>query len=263
MAHTRFAAISALLAFASLAGCRPVAGTGAAPAAGVVPAARPVTGERTATPAAPAETIALNSRTFSGAVTETTNSGGYTYVKLRGGKDGKEDVWVAAAEFAVKTGERVSVSLETAMENFHSKTLNRDFPLLYFVSNVSREGETPMASHQSTAAAAAPVEHVPPAPGGLTIAGIWAQRKALAGKPVVVRGKVMKVNNGIMDRNWIHVQDGSGTVADRTNDLTITTAADVTLGDIVTMTGVLAIGKDFGAGYVYDAILENAKLTGK
>jgi hypothetical protein len=165
------------------------------------------------------------------------------------------------------------------MEHFKSKTLNRDFPVLYFVSNVAREGETlagargpaagaaapisMMGSHQSAAAAAAPVEHIPPAAGGLTIADVWAQRKALAGKPIVVRGKVMKVNNGIMDRNWVHVQDGSGTAADRTNDLTITTAADVKLGDIVTVSGVLAIGKDFGAGYAYDAILENAKVTGK
>jgi hypothetical protein len=73
----------------------------------------------------------------------------------------------------------------------------------------------------------------------------------------------VKVNNGIMDRNWLHVQDGSGTAADRTNDLTITTAAEVKLGDIVTLSGVLAIGKDFGAGYAYDAILEGAKVTGK
>jgi hypothetical protein len=200
-------------------------------------------------------------------------------MKLRGGKDGKEDVWVAATEFAITTGERVSVPLEMAMEKFHSKTLNRDFPVLYFVSKVSRDGETlagargpapgaaapisMMGSHQSAAAAAAPVERIPPPAGGLTVADVWAQRKALAGKPVVVRGKVVKVNNGIMDRNWIHLQDGSGTAADRTNDLTITTAAEVTLGDIVTVSGVLAIGKDFGAGYAYDAILENAKVTGK
>jgi hypothetical protein len=199
-------------------------------------------------------------------------------MQLRGGTSGKDDVWVAAPEFAVTTGERVSVALDMPMEQFHSKTLNRDFPVLYFVSAVSREGETParsrgpaagaaapismMGSHQS-AAAATPVERMPPPSGGLTVAEVWAQRKALAGKPVVVRGKIVKVNNGIMDRNWIHLQDGSGAASDRTNDLTITTAAEVTLGDIVTVSGVLAIGKDFGAGYAYDAILENAKVTGK
>jgi hypothetical protein len=283
MTHTRFVAVSALLAIASVAACSAAPGSGAAPAAAAAPAANPTKAAQAAAPAAaPAASpaaVALNAGTFSGAVTETMNSGGYSYMKLRGGKDGREDLWVAAAEFAVTTGERVSVSLDMPMENFHSKTLNRDFPVLYFVSNVAREGEPlagargpaagpaapigMMGSHQSAAAATTPVERIPPASGGLTIADVWAQRKALAGKPVVVRGKVVKVNNGIMDRNWIHLQDGSGTAADRTNDLTITTAAEVKLGDIVTVSGVLAIGKDFGAGYAYDAILENAKVTGK
>ena len=282
MNHRRFMTVSALIALASLPACGPTPGAGAAPAAGVAPAAGPANGKPPTTPAAapvvsPA-TVAPNAGTFNGAVTETMNSGGYTYMKLHGGNSGKDDLWVAAAEFTVKTGERVSVSLDMPMEQFHSKTLNRDFPMLYFVSNVTREGETPagsrgpassavapismMGSHQS-AAAAAPVERIPPPAGGLTIADVWAQRKALAGKPVVVRGKVVKVNNGIMDRNWIHMQDGTGSAADRTNDLTITTAAEVKLGDIVTVSGVLAVGKDFGAGYAYDAILESAKVTGK
>jgi len=279
MTHTRFVAIFALLTIASVAGCSAAPGSGAAPAAAVTPAVSLSTAAQAATPAASPAAVGLNTATFSGAVIETMNSGGYSYMKLRGGKDGREDVWVAAAEFAVTTGERVSVSLDMPMEHFKSKTLNRDFPMLYFVSNVAREGEplagargpaagpaapiSMMGSHQSAAAATTPVERIPPAPGGLTIADIWAQRKALAGKPVVVRGKVVKVNNGIMDRNWLHVQDGSGTAADRTNDLTITTAAEVKLGDIVTLSGVLAIGKDFGAGYAYDAILEGAKVTGK
>ena len=277
MTHTRFWAVSALLSTVSFAACN------AAPAAGVAPAASPAKAAQATAPASepatPPATVALSSGTFSGAVTETMSSGGYTYLKLHGGKDGKEDVWVATAELAVKTGERVSVPLEMPMENFHSKTLNRDFPVLYFVSKVAREGETAagaggpaagpaapidmMGSHQSAAATATPVEPIPPASGGLKIADVWAQRKALAGKPVVVRGKVVKVNNGIMDRNWVHLQDGSGSAKDRTNDLTVTTAAEVKLGDIVTLSGVLAVGKDFGAGYAYDAILENAKVTGK
>lgn len=283
MTHTRFAAVAALLAVVSVAACSATPGSGAAPAAGVTPAA---SSAKTAQPAAPAAaptatatpaTVSLNPGTFTGAVTETMKSGGYTYMQLRGGKDGKDDVWVAAPEFAVASGERVSVALDMPMERFHSQTLNRDFPVLYFVSTVSREGETPagsrgpsagpapismMGSHQSSASTA-PVERITPPPGALSVADVWAQRKALGGKAIVIRGKVVKVNNGIMDRNWIHVQDGSGSAADRTNDLTITTAADVTLGDVVTVSGVLAVGKDFGAGYAYDAILENAKVTGK
>jgi hypothetical protein len=104
----------------------------------------------------------------------------------------------------------------------------------------------------------AAVEQIVPPPGGLSIADVWAKRKSLAGKQVVVRGKVMKFNGGILDRNWVHLQDGSGSAADHTNDLVVTTAAEVKVGDIVTMSGVLAIGVDIGSGYAYDAILEKA-----
>ena len=233
--------MSALLAIASLTAC------------GGAPAKAPVAAARTAA-------------TVTGSVAETMNSGGYTYARLRTGKD---DVWIAASEFVVQAGERLTVPLEMPIQNFHSKTLNRDFAMIYFVSQVAREGQTlssprgqPAApaltgSHQS-ATGAVRIEPIPAAPGGMSIADVWAKRASLAGKQVVVRGKVVKVNDGIMDRNWLHLQDGSGSAADRTNDLTVTTAAAVKVGDIVTVSGVLAIGKDFGAGYVYDAILEKA-----
>jgi hypothetical protein len=117
-----------------------------------------------------------------------------------------------------------------------------------------------MTSH-APAAPATTVEPIAPAPGGMSIADVWSQRKALDAKAVTVRGKVVKVNNQILGRNWIHLQDGSGSAADRTNDLTVTTDASVKVGDIITVTGVLATGKDIGAGYAYDAIVENAKVV--
>ncbi len=125
----------------------------------------------------------------------------------------------------------------------------------------------PMASHGATAespapqaAAAVAVEPNPAPAGGLTIAETWAKRESLSGKTVIVRGTVVKVNNGILGFNWLHVQDGSGKAADGTNDLTVTTDVVVKVGDIVTATGALAVKKDFGAGYVYEAILEKATI---
>lgn len=98
------------------------------------------------------------------------------------------------------------------------------------------------------------------AEGGKTVAEVFAGKDQLAGKTVVVRGKVVKVNVGIMGRNWLHVRDGSG--GDGTNDLTVTTASAAPhVGDIVLVTGVLALNRDFGMGYAYDAIIENAEVT--
>jgi hypothetical protein len=117
-----------------------------------------------------------------------------------------------------------------------------------------------MAAHGSVSTPTAVTPNDPP-PGGLSIADVIQQRKALAGKPVTVRGTVVKANNGILGRNWIHLQDGSGSAADRTNDLTITSDAVVKVGDVITVTGVLAIGVEIGEGYGYDALVEKATIV--
>ncbi len=103
-------------------------------------------------------------------------------------------------------------------------------------------------------------EKITPPAGGLSIADVWARRAALAGKTITVRGQVVKFNGGILDRNWIHIQDGSGDAKDGTNDLALTTQATTKVGDVITATGKLTLNKDIGSGYKYGAILEDAVL---
>jgi hypothetical protein len=211
-------------------------------------------------------------QTVTGAVLETMDAANYTYVRV---KTDAGDLWAASSQFKVAVGDRVVVPLETPMSNFRSESLKRDFPIIYFASRITREGDPAVpvlaASHATTgmgqlpaspgaqgAAVIAVTEPIAPAEGGMTIADVWAKRTSLAGQTVTARGKVMKFNGGIMGRNWLHIQDGSGKAADATHDLTITTDAVVKLGDVVTAKGVLAIDKDFSAGYAYKAILESA-----
>jgi hypothetical protein len=204
--------------------------------------------------------------TISGEVAETMDASNYTYLRV---KTAKGEVWVATAKTKVAVGDKVVVPLEQAMENFHSPSLKRDFPLIYFVTSVSREGDPtppPMAvGHGSASAPSAPqapvkVEPVAPPPGGSSIADVWANRPKLVGKAVTVKGTVVKFNAGIMDRNWFHLQDGSGKAADGTNDLTVTTDAVVKVGDVITVTGTVVVDKDFGFGYAYALMLEKAKI---
>ena len=82
-------------------------------------------------------------------------------------------------------------------------------------------------------------------------------------KSVTVRGTVVKFNGGIMDRNWLHIQDGSGTSDAHNDDLTVTTDVSAKVGDVVTLSGSLGTNRDFGAGYAYDAILEKAVISAK
>ena len=204
--------------------------------------------------------------TISGEVAETMDASNYTYLRV---KSARGDVWVATAKVPVKVGEKVVVPLESEMRDFHSASLKRDFPVIYFVTGISREGEPappPMAvGHGMGSAPTAPqapvkVEPVAPPAGGSSIADVWANRAKLAGKTVTVRGTVVKFNGGILDRNWIHLQDGSGKAADGTNDLTVTTDAVVKVGEVITVTGTMVVDKDFGSGYAYALMLEKAKV---
>ena len=237
----------------------PGGASSAAPAA--VPGGQPAAAGAAAAPA--------DAETITGTVLETMDAASYTYVKV---KSGSREVWAASAQFKVAVGDTVVVPLETPMENFHSQSLNRDFPLIYFSSRIAREGEpAPPAmavahaqmggAHGGGQAGEVTVtEPITPPPGGSTIAQVWASRKALAGKTVTVRGKVVKFNPQIMGRNWVHLQDGSGKAADGTHDLTVTTDAMVKKGDIVTITGTVGIDKDFTAGYTYAVIVEGATV---
>jgi hypothetical protein len=92
-----------------------------------------------------------------------------------------------------------------------------------------------------------------------TVAALYKEKAALAGQLVRVQGKVVKVNNGIMGRNFLHVQDGSG---DKTsNDLTVTSNQTAKIGDQVTVTGKVVVNKDFGSGYSYPLMLEEASIA--
>ena len=213
-----------------------------------------------------------------GKVTETMNAAGYTYVQV---DTGKEKFWAAAPEVKVKVGDSVAVPEGMPMPNYESKTLGRKFDLVYFVPALMVNGAAPAG-----AMGAMPEGH-PPMDGGAqgmtggsgapkvtapadidlkgikkadqTVADIFAQKAALAGKPVKIRGKVVKFSPEIMGKNWIHLQDGSG--KDGTNDLTVNTSAVAKVGDTVTVSGKLTVDKDFGYGYKYDVIVEDAQVA--
>ncbi len=223
-----------------------------------------------------ASTADADAGTIRGAVAETMNSGGYTYARLTvGGKD----TWIAGSEFPVKVGDQLTAAVDMPMENFRSRTLNRDFPIIYFVREVALNGRALPAgaaggsmpalagSHGGSESAAAEepeepalIAAVAPTPGSVKIADVWAKRKALSGKPLVLRGQIVKVNLAIMGTNWYHLQDGSGVVKDGTHDLVVTSAAELKAGDVVTVNGTLTTDKDFGAGYAYEAIVERADI---
>jgi hypothetical protein len=188
---------------------------------------------------------------LSGTVVETMRSGGYTYARLDTG------AWIAGPETAVAVGAAISATGATKMTGFHSDTLNRTFDAIFFVSAITA-GAGPANRHDA-ATAPATVAHVDPVAGGKTVADVFAGKAALAGKAVAVRGKVVKVTNDILGKNWLHLQDGTGAAG--TNDLLVTTTATANVGDVVVARGTVALDKDFGAGYRYAVLVEDAAIT--
>ena len=87
---------------------------------------------------------------------------------------------------------------------------------------------------------------------------LFDKKKKRGGKKVVIRGKVVKASGRIMGKRWFHLQDGTGSKG--VLDLVLTSDNDADAGDIVLVTGVLGLGKDFGQGYKYDVIIEDAKI---
>lgn len=116
-----------------------------------------------------------------------------------------------------------------------------------------------------SAVAVAPLQEIsiPKAEGdnAYTVEEIFTRNKELAGKTVRLRGKVVKVSPGIMGKNWVHLQDGTGNPLHNSHDLVFTTDATLEVDSVVIMEGILAADKDFGAGYTYTAIVEQATVS--
>jgi hypothetical protein len=207
---------------------------------------------------------ALNSSSLSGKVVETMNAGGYTYISVE--KDGKR-TWVAIPVTEVKVGQEVTYQPGAEMRNFTSKTLNKTFESIIFSGGlVSQPGTAAANKHSDKPAAPPPVANEKisvdkaSGPDAYTVGEIYEKAATLNEKTAVVKGKVVKVSAGIMGKNWIHLKDGTGDAATQTNKL-VTTSQDLpAVGDIVTMKGTIYKDKDFGSGYKYGVIMENASI---
>jgi hypothetical protein len=206
-----------------------------------------------------------------GTVVATTNASRYTYVQI---DTGKEKIWAAGPTVAIKVGDAVSIQGGMRNKDFYSQTLKRKFDDVYFVeaihvggsacqADAAKSGMPPhhpaLTSAEAPASADSVIEVLQKPKGGKTVAEVWAEKTALSGKQVVVRAKVVKVVSNILGKNFLHLRDGSG--SEGNNDLTVTTKDKLKVGQIVTATGLITTDKDFGSGYRYDVIMEDATVT--
>lgn len=222
-----------------------------------------------------------------GKVLESASGAGYTYLLVEGDQ-GK--VWAAIPESKVEVGQEVAVQPGMVMKAFESKALNRTFDQIVFSPGLedagaaaaaaktdapkpAAESGTPMDEAAVEALSGGSSRAIMPAAGdelkiakaegenGRTVEECFAEAGKLDKQKVRVRGKVIKFSPQIMGKNWLHIQDGSGDPTKNSHDLVVTTMEDVKKDAVVMVEGVLSKDKDFGAGYKYAVIVEDAKVV--
>jgi len=212
----------------------------------------------------PAKPTAAPSLT--GEVLEVQDVDSYTYLRLKT-KDG--ETWAAVNRAPVQKGAKVTIENPAVMKNFESKTLNRKFDTIVFgmlagtgAGTAGKGGDlTTLHAGVAKPADTADVKVAKATgPNARTVAEIVTKSAELKGKTIVVRGKVVKFTPEVLGKNWVHLRDGSGSAADNTNDVLVTTRDQARIGDVVLVKGVVHTDRDLGSGYSYKVLIEEATL---
>ncbi|RKY93113.1 MAG: hypothetical protein DRQ13_09845 [Ignavibacteriae bacterium] len=191
-------------------------------------------------------------------VEDKIEAGNYTYLHVT---ENDETYWIAVTRMDIEVGEMVYFSQSMEMKNFKSESLNRTFESVLFVQDAGKfpnqkAGDDP---HNNLTSLKDEQISIESHEGNKTVEQIYNEKESLNGKIVKVKGKVVKFNPNIMNRNWIHLQDGTG---DETSfDLVVTSQHVADVGDIITAEGIVTNNKDFGSGYFFPVIVEEAKIV--
>ncbi|MDD5151927.1 MAG: hypothetical protein PHC28_15855 [Flavobacterium sp.] len=194
-------------------------------------------------------------------VKEILNATAYTYLFVA---EGEKEFWIAIPLTEVEVGKTYSYEGGMEMKKFESKDLKRTFDSVFFVEglmdpNPPVVAEKAVDTTKSNVTSTELSKGITLAKGAISIHDLFSGKENLAGKTVILTGKVVKFMPEIMNKNWIHLQDGSSFKG--SNDITITSLAKVKLDEIVTLKGTVVLNKDLGSGYKYDILIEDAVLV--
>jgi hypothetical protein len=200
-------------------------------------------------------------------VEDRIDASDYSYLQVSE-KDGNK-YWIAANKVDAVKGDILYFTKSMEMKNFHSTTLNRTFESVLFVEDVTKTPHNmnnpnsappvdPKTAHSQVMSTPKIDVAIEPVKNGKTVEQIYNDMNSLNGKTVRIRGKVVKYNPEIMGRNWIHIQDGTESAGNY--DLMVTSKDQSAIGQIIVVEGKIATNKDFGAGYTYKVMIEDANV---
>ena len=205
---------------------------------------------------------------LSGKVLKSMDGGGYTYIYLQ--KKDRKKIWVAIPKAKVTVGSTIDLVPGEEMKNFESRALKRTFERITFsLGRIApqgvRTGTFPEVASPGNKNSATVNETMTIAraegSNAHTVAELYAQKNSLNGRTVLVRGKVTKVVPRIMKMNWLHIQDGTGSAGKKDHEVVVKTKAQPATGETITISGTLLKDKDYGSGYRYDVIIDNAVIV--
>jgi hypothetical protein len=194
-------------------------------------------------------------------VSEVVQTSNYTYLQV---EENNAKFWIAVVRVESKPGDSVYYTKAYEMKDFVSKELGRTFPSVFFVEDPRNTLVTEQKSNQPLTPGKPKIVKwsevsVEKPKGGITIEELYKNKNSYAGKSVTIRGVVVKYNSQVMNKNWVHIQDA--TEFSGKFDLTVTTLDSVSIGSQATFKGIIALDRDFGSGYTYDVIMEQAKAS--
>ncbi|MFN8256056.1 MAG: GW dipeptide domain-containing protein [Bacteroidales bacterium] len=199
--------------------------------------------------------------TLEGVAKEVLQTSNYTYLLMN---SNGTDTWIAVPTMEATVGQKFYYIENMRMENFQSKELNKYFDVILFVQKIATsaealnpQGNMPHGSMPKPEITRQNIK-IEFEKGITPIADLYANKSKYNGTMVTVKGVVTKFNSQIMGKNWIHIQDG--TEKNGLFDLTISSQEVVKQGETVTLTGKIVLDKDFGYGYKYEVLLEDAML---
>ena len=224
-------------------------------------------------------TTAQAHKIYYGKILEIKPSMGYKYLKI---DENGTQIWIAIANAPVAVGDKIGYDKKTMMTNFKSKTLNQEFKEIFFASDVYLPQKVQKPQSMKAMLGLNSAKKDPHAGMGrgmplveedetaakpfvkkdaYTVEEIHMWRKELKNQTISIKGSVFKVSKNIMKLDWVHLGDGTGNEKKLTDDL-VFTASGTTLkqGDKVIAKGKVIVDKDFGYGYFYKVIIQDASF---
>jgi hypothetical protein len=198
-----------------------------------------------------------------GTVKEVLQTTKYTYLLV---DEGKTEKWLALSKMEAQKGDVYFYNDGYEMDAFVSKELGRTFESVFFLDKIGKSAKEILEGRVLSGDTPVKAEvrkyelNIPQAEGGIRIAGLFENKQEYQGKRVKIKAQVVHFNSSIMNRNWIHLQDG--TEFSGKYDLTATSESlTVSVGKIITLEGIVELDQDFGAGYFYEILLTDIKMV--